>query len=225
MIRNLFAITLLILSLFAKAGTGDWRLHTSYNDATHCLVVGEKVYVLASGALFSYDKEDGELYQYNTLDNLSDYDIAKIGYCKKNGALVIIYKNANIDILYPDGYVYNVIDFKNKVLASKTINDLYINETTAYISTSFGVVVFDIEKLEFPNTYNLNLNTLCSYIFDNHIFIGTNDGMYKGSLTANLLDIKNWENPNKEKILSFGSVGGGIAVRYRKKWSEQLQPH
>lgn len=210
MIRNLFAITLLILSLFAKAGTGDWRIHTSYNDATHCLVVGEKVYVLASGALFSYDKEDGELYQYNTLDNLSDYDIAKIGYCKKNGALVIIYKNANIDILYPDGYVYNVIDFKNKVLASKTINDLYINETTAYISTSFGVVVFDIEKLEFPNTYNLNLNTLCSYIFDNHIFIGTNDGMYKGSLATNLLDKNNWEKISSEKILSFCSRGGEL---------------
>ena len=217
MIRNLFAITLIFLSLVAKADTGDWRIHTSYNNATHCHVIGDKVYVLASGALFSYDKEDGELYQYNTLDNLSDYDIAKIGYCKKNGALVIIYKNANIDILYPDGYVYNVIDFKNKVLSSKTINDLYINETTAYISTSFGVVVFDIEKLEFPNTYNLNLNTLCSYIFDNHIFIGTNDGMYKGSLATNLLDKNNWEKMSSEKILSFGSRGGELLCVIEKK--------
>ena len=118
--------------------------------------------MLASGSLFTYDKEDGEVYTYDRINELSDYDITHIAYCKEIEALVIIYRNANIDILYSNGYVYNISDFKSKILPNKNINGIYINGTTAYISTGFGIVQLNLEKLEFTNTYNIGYNTYCS---------------------------------------------------------------
>ena len=211
MIKKFFAIaTFLLFVVTAKAAIGDWQLHTAYSDATYCQVVGNKIYVLASGSLFTYDKEDGEVYTYDKLNELSDYDITHIAYCKDIEALVIIYRNANIDILYSNGYVYNISDFKSKILPNKNINGVYINGSTAYISTGFGVVEMNLEKLEFSNTYNIGYNTYCSYVYDNHLYIGTENGIYKGAINDNLLDKANWNKIDKVQISAICEVNGKL---------------
>lgn len=218
MIKKFFAIaTFLLLVVTAKAAIGDWQLHTAYSDATYCQVVGNRIYVLASGSLFTYDKEDGEVYTYDKLNELSDYDITHIAYCKDIEALVIIYRNANIDILYSNGYVYNISDFKSKILPNKNINGVYINGSTAYISTGFGVVELNLEKLEFSNTYNIGYNTYCSYIYDNHLYIGTENGIYKGAINDNLLDKANWSKINDSKISELNDFNGKLICFIDKK--------
>ena len=218
MIKNFFAIALfLLLGVTTKAAIGDWQLHTSYCDATYCQIVGSKIYVLASGSLFTYDKEDGEVYIYDRINELSDYDITHIAYCKEIEALVIIYRNANIDILYSNGYVYNISDFKSKIIPNKNINGIYINGTTAYISTGFGIVQLNLEKLEFTNTYNIGYNTYCSYIYDNHLYIGTENGIYKGAINDNLLDKANWSKINDSKISELNVFNGKLICFIDKK--------
>ena len=218
MIKRFFAIALILsLSATIMATVGDWKIYTSYNNATRCQVMGNKVYVLASGALFSYDKEDGEVYTHDKLNSLSDFNISEIAYCEAINALMIIYQNANIDILYPDGYIYNISDFKSKVLASKKINGVYINSSDAYINTSFGVVILNLEKLEFTNTYNINLNTICSYIQDNTLYIGTDEGLYKGSLQYNLLDKNNWEKMSSVNFVALNEIDGTLVGAVDKK--------
>lgn len=218
MIKKFFAIAfILLLGVTAKAAIGDWQLHTAYSDATYCQIVGSKIYVLASGSLFTYDKEDGEVYTYDRINELSDYDITHIAYCKEIEALVIIYRNANIDILYSNGYVYNISDFKSKILPNKNINGIYINGTTAYISTGFGIVQLNLEKLEFTNTYNIGYNTYCSYIYDNHLYIGTENGIYKGAINDNLLDKANWSKINDSKISELNVFNGKLICFIDKK--------
>lgn len=218
MIKKFFAIAfILLLGVTAKAAIGDWQLHTSYCDATYCQIVGSKIYVLASGSLFTYDKEDGEVYTYDRINELSDYDITHIAYCKEIEALVIIYRNANIDILYSNGYIYNISDFKSKIIPNKNINGVYINGTTAYISTGFGIVQLNLEKLEFTNTYNIGYNTYCSYIYDNHLYIGTENGIYKGAINDNLLDKANWSKINDSKISELNDFNGKLICFIDKK--------
>ena len=218
MIKKFFAIAfILLLGVTAKAAIGDWQLHTAYSDATYCQIVGSKIYVLASGSLFTYDKEDGEVYTYDRINELSDYDITHIAYCKEIEALVIIYRNANIDILYSNGYVYNISDFKSKILPNKNINGLYINGSTAYISTGFGIVQLNLDKLEFTNTYNIGYNTYCSYIYDNHLYIGTENGIYKGAINDNLLDKANWSKINDSKISELNVFNGKLICFIDKK--------
>ncbi len=211
MTRNI--ILSLLLTLFVtttKAAIGDWKLHMSYHNATYCEVVDDKIYILASGSLYSYQKEDSEVRLYDKISHLNDINISFIRYCKEIDALVIVYKNANIDILYSDESVYNISDFKNKTLTNKEINNITLIGTTAYISTSFGIVVFDIEKKEFNNTYTLNKNIISCYFLNNKIYAASNDGIICGDTNDNLLDPYNWKIINSTKVAEFGQLNGEL---------------
>lgn len=200
------------MSVFAvNASTDKWTLYQSYSNPTYCQVVGSRVYVLASGALFSYDKSDNEVRAYDKVSTLSDIDIAHIRYSSFLDALIIVYSNANIDILYTDDSVYNISDFKNKSLPDKTINNVDILDNKAYLSTSFGVVVLDLENMEFDNTYNTGLDTYCTYSYDGYLYCGTKSGFYCCSMSKNLLDKNNWEQLSPSyKVISLCGFGGKL---------------
>ena len=202
-----FIITLFATGVFA--GIGDWHLFPSYHNATYCEVAGERIYVLASGALYSYNRNDNELRTYDKTF-LNDIDITDIAYSKQHNALIIIYKNANIDILYDDEDVYNIPDFKNKLIPNKKINSIEIQGDYAYISTEFGILVFNIERLEFSNTYNLDKNTYCSYLFKDKMYAGTSDGLYSCDTIKNLLDKNNWEKINDNRIYRIAELDGNL---------------
>lgn len=203
MIRSIILSLVLIVSMAADAAIGDWRLHTSYHNATRCETIDGKVYVLASGALFTYSEEDEELRTFDKISHLSDIDISLIAYSKENEALVIVYKNANIDIFYDDESVYNISDFKNKTLATKNINSISINGNTALLSTGFGIVELDIARKEFTNTYTLNKEVYCAKEFKGAIYAGTKDGVVCGDRKENLLDNSNWKQMNNYKTTLF----------------------
>ena len=204
--RIVSIVALLFFSLCSIAGIGDWRLYPSYQNATQCEIVGEKVYVLASGALYSFNKSDNELYTYDKINTLSDVDITHIKYCNNIEALVIVYSNANIDLLYNDESIYNISDFKNKTLPNKKINDLNIQGSTAYLSTEFGVVELNLDKQEFSNTYNTGYNTYCTYRYKNHLYTGTSTGLLRCDTTLNLLDKNNWEKLNNYPTSSLCEI-------------------
>ena len=196
MVKRIFAILSILIAITANAGIGDWVLYPSYHNATYCQTAGDKVYVLASGALYSYNTSDEEVRVYDKINTLSDIDITHIEYCKDIKALVVVYSNANIDILFDDEEVYNITDFKNKPLPDKRINGVDIQGTTAYLSTVFGIVELDLEEYEFTNTYTTGLNTYCTYLFNGMLFCGTETGMYSCATDKNLLDKNNWVKKN-----------------------------
>ena len=200
----------LLLALEVKASDDNWTLYPSYHNATYCQVMGGKVYVLASGALYSYDKSDNEVRRYDKITTLSDINIAHIRYSSFINALVVVYSNANIDILYDDGAVYNISDFKNKQLPDKTINNVDIQGSTAYLSTSFGVVVLDLENMEFDNTFNTGLNTTCTYLFKERLYTATQSGLYYCETGKNMLDNGNWEKFNSTTLKALGALDGRL---------------
>ena len=210
MIKRLLISLLFVLVLVSgsKASDDNWTLFPSYHNAKYCQVAGDKVYVLASGALYSYDKSDNEVRTYDKVTTLSDIDIVHIRYSSFIGALVIVYSNANIDILYDDESVYNIPDFRNKSMSDKTINGVDIQGSVAYLSTSFGVVVLDLGNLEFSNTYNTGLNTYCAYLFKGTLFCGTKTGMYACDTGKNMLDKGNWVKKNNYFVKAICELGG-----------------
>lgn len=208
---------ILLLSFFTKASVGDWTLYPSYHNATHCEIAGNKVYILASGALFSFNTDDNEVITYDKLNCLSDIDITHIAYSDYINALIIIYSNANIDILYNDESIYNITDFKNSNIVNKKINNISIKNNIAYLSTEFGVVVLDIENLEIKNTYSTGKNTLCTYLFKDKIYTGTTDGLFKCDTIKNILDKNNWEKINSNKVESLCELNDKLYVLIKNK--------
>ena len=181
MIKKIFlSIAIIISCLEIKAQIGEWELHPSYHNATKCEIMDGKIYVLASGALFSYQKEDGEIRTYNKINTLSDINISFITYSKHINAIIIVYENANIDILYSNDDIYNISDFKEKIMPDKIINGIDVCGNKAYLSTNFGIVELDLDKKEFSNTYTLNKKVYSTYLCSDKIYTATSDGLYYG---------------------------------------------
>lgn len=216
MIKRILALCLLlsVFSLkstaFSSNGIDDWRLYPSYHNATYCQVAGNKVYILASGALYSYNRSDSEVRLYDKINTLSDIDITHIAYCKEIKALVIVYSNANIDILYDNEEIYNLSDFKNKLLSQKKINNISIQGATAYLSTEFGVVEIDLENLEFNNTYNTGFNTKYTYLFKDRLYTATDSGLYYCQTSNNMLDKRNWEKAHQNAMKALAELDGKL---------------
>ncbi len=206
--RFLVLLYTLTLAIVSQAAIGDWKVYPSYHNATKCEIAGDKVYTLASGALYSYSTADSELRIYDKIGTLSDIDITDIAYCKGISALVIVYNNANIDILYDNEEIYNISDFKNKTLPGKRINSIDIQGNTAYLSTEFGVVVLDLERMEFSNTYTTGADTYCAYLFKNKLYTGTSSGLLRCDTADNMLDKNNWEKINNYPTHSLNELNG-----------------
>ena len=210
MIRRIYILLLLLSATALKAGIGDWTIYPSYHNATYCQIAGDKVYILASGALYSYNKSDNEVRLYDKINTLSDIDITHISYCREINALVIVYSNANIDILYDKEEIYNLSDFKNKLLPNKKINSINIQGTTAYLSTEFGAVEINLKNLEFKNTYNTGFNTLYTYLFKDKLYTATKSGLYYCDTSKNMLDKGNWEKGHYTVINTLDELGGKL---------------
>lgn len=209
--RTFTLLLFVLLSLsWLCAAIGDWTVHNSYRYATNCRIMGDKVYVLSAGNLYSYNKEDGELRVYDHIGALSDVKVACIEYSDAIDALVIVYENANIDLLYDDETIYNISDFKNKALSDKRINNLQVVDSMAYISTSFGVVELNLKREEFGNTYTIGLNVNSVALFEDYIFVCTSAGLFRGSRGDNLLDNKNWEKLFDNSISALCEYGGKL---------------
>lgn len=174
------------------AGIGSWRLHMACHNATQCVVVNDKVYVLSDGSLYSYTPDTEFVECYDKANAISDQGIRHIGVCDKSNKLVIIYENGNIDLMYPDGGVLNITDLSTSTSFDPRVNDLRIANGKAYLSTNFGVVVLDIVREEFGGTYVLGKVTHSCVELDGIIYAATASGLYRGDVNSNLLDVTNW---------------------------------
>ena len=191
----LFCILLLsiVLPVKAQRAIGDWQTHLSYHNPTRCESAGHRLFILANGGLYSYDLEDNSLQTYSKAAPLSDTDIYFIGWQPEYSTLVIVYTNANIDLLTGDEDVYNLPEFKNKTsLTAKQVNHICFLHERAYLSTASGILEINLKKKEISNFYNFGCNVAACEATDIQLTAATERGLYSGQLGDNLLDMNNW---------------------------------
>lgn len=215
-LQYLTILIFFVLSSFAsqaQISVGNWREHLPYQQAVDLDFSGDLIYVATKQVLFIYDMEYGSVERFSTLDGLSDVGISAIAYHKDTESLFIAYENANIDIIAPDG-IFNFSDIKrsDNISGAKSINAVYIDGDFAYLSCGFGIVAFDMKKLEFGDTYyigdngnSLNINELT--ILDEHIFAATEKGIRRGDLNdPALLSYQNWTTLNNRPDSIYNSI-------------------
>ena len=172
---------------------GEWTAHMAYHNATQSIPVNNRIYVLSDGSLYSYDQEDTSIETYDKVNLLSDTDITHMIYNKNYKTMVIVYSNLNIDLLIDEKEVYNIPDFMNKsMMQDKTLNHLFVKDEYIYFSTNFGILILNIKKKEITNSYILNKKVNASTLIGQTIYAATNEGIYTGKLTDNLLDNQYW---------------------------------
>lgn len=177
------------------ASIGTWKTYMAYHDVTEIEQGGNIVYVLASKNLYTYNTGDQSIHTYDKVNGLSDCNIAHIAWCQNAKRLVIIYENQNIDLLDTKGNITNISDYYSKNMTDdKTINDIFVSESTAYLSTGFGVMKVNVSDAEISNTYNLGFPVQYTYTEGNYLYAASaTKGLYQGDMRTNLLDKNNWK--------------------------------
>lgn len=196
-IKRYFLSLILFLSLVVTAlagGVGTWKNYLAYSDVQWVEEGGNKLYVLASNSLYTYNKNDQSIKTYDKVNGLSDTDIRFIAWNKTARRLVILYSNNNIDLLDDRGNVTNVPDYYLKTtMADKTVNGIDMSGVYCYLSTVFGLVKLNVAKAEISDSYNLSFPVNYSYIEGGYIYAASqSNGLYRAALSANLLDRNNW---------------------------------
>ncbi len=211
--KHLLAFATLALSLTAAGN--DWNSYMSYHNVTSNIPVGNKVYALAGGSLFSYTLGDTKVHTYSKFLGLSGANITNIAYCEELQSLLLVYDDYNIDILDINDSIINIPQYKNSLFFDKTINDVSIMGHEAFLSTSFGIVVINLKKAEFSNVYELGTNVRTAIGDDDRIFARVADGILSGKRNDNLLDKSNWTTwSSTSKPLRFMSFNGGVYALY-----------
>ena len=220
----LTAMWLVALLTSAQGAIGTWRLYPAYHKATQCVEVGGTVYVLSDGALYTYTASDEYVETYDKAGSLSDQGIRHIALDETTGTVVVVYNNANIDLLHTDGSVLNITDYANKPTLDPAINDIRIVGGRAYLATNFGLTVLDVERGVFANTYTLGRAVLSATELDGVIFAATAEGLYRGDTRDNLLDITNWHCVSTNSYAKLVAFDGMVVALGTNKAVYRVDP-
>ena len=125
---------------------GEWRTHFSYYNGLQLLEVKNRIYCITTNGMFYYDNGDNSVHTISKSDGFTDVNAVSMAYDDKHDALFIGYKDGYFDILQGNT-IYNrteIATYSGSI--SHDINSFYFHGDSAYIATSFGVVVYQLKK-------------------------------------------------------------------------------
>ena len=202
-------LLLQVTSYRAIAAIGDWKAYMAYSEVQEIEQAGNLIFVQASNNLYVYNQNDQSIQTFSKMDYLSDCGIQHIAYNKATKRLLILYNNANMDLMNISNYdVQNLSDYYSaSTTGDKAVNDIYMYGKYAYMSNGFGIIKVNVADGEISDTYNLGFNVNWCEIKDSHIYAySQTNGQYRALLTSNLLDKNNWSK-----------VGGYVAKKQEDK--------
>ncbi|WP_033959776.1 two-component regulator propeller domain-containing protein [Psychroserpens jangbogonensis] len=204
--RILITLVTFSCSLFVNAQdfSSLWEGHFSYLNIIDFSSSEDVLYAASENAVFTFDYDTNEINKISTIEGLSGGKISSVYYSDINDILVIGYDTGLIDIVLSDNEVLTIIDILNKVTIppdKKNINHFYENQGLLYISTNYGISVYDLERLEFGDTYFIGnggsqiiINQTTVYDGFLYAACSNGNGIKKADLlNPNLIDFNQWE--------------------------------
>ncbi len=219
MIKRLFVFLIFSTSLIsAQVDYSDsWEDFFSYNNVKDFIKSENIMYALSDNAIFTYDFTTQEIKKLSSVQGLSGETTSAIHYSTQSDRLVIGYKNGLVEVVDSDGNITISADILNfNQTGEKSINDIFEYQGKLYLATSFAIIEYDIDQLEFGDTFFIGNNSTDVKIneivvFDDFIYAATERGIYTADINnANLIDFNNWNlissvNNNYTNIIIFNS--------------------
>ena len=200
--KKLLSLYILFFSLLFSAQTDysdSWEDFYSYNNVKDFVKVDAIIYALADNAIFTYNVTTGEISKLSSVQGLSGEITSSIHYNTSFQRLFIGYENGLVEVVDNDGAITissDIVSFNQS--GEKSINHIKEFDDKLYLSTPFGIVMYDIEKLEFGDTFFIGNNSSSlevhqTEIFNGLIYAATDTGIFIADITSNLLiDFNNW---------------------------------
>jgi len=202
----LFCLLSFTASLWGQNYGAFWTGHFSYLNINKVVDADDKFYAASENALFSYDLQTNQLSTITTINGLSGELISTLHYSNEYQLLLIGYENGLIEVYTEsDQEILKVVDIINKVTipsSQKKINHFNEFNSLVYIATDYGISVYDLEGLEFGDTYYIGdggaqISVSQTAILNNEIFAAcsSSSGIKSASLSnSNLTDFQLWNS-------------------------------
>lgn len=201
--KHFVCLLFFIISFFAKAQTfeNQWAALFSYSNIVDLAEGNDKIFAASDNALFTFDLITNEINTLSTVQGLSGDLISTIYFSENFDIIVIGYASGLIDLVLPDNSILSVIDILNKPTIPpnlKRINHFNEFNGNLYISTDFGISVYDLTALEFGDSFfigdfgsQVKINQTA--VFDGFIYAAMNDRMKRADVNnPNLINFEEW---------------------------------
>jgi hypothetical protein len=201
----------------------NWKDYFSYYNITDLHDSGNRIYAAAENAYFIYDIPTQTLETVTSIQGLSGELISKIYHSERYGLTCVGYQNGLVQIVMDNNQnIFTVVDIRDKISISpnqKQINNFFEYEGILYISTDFGIAEYNLDQLEFEDSFfignngrQIQVNQIT--IHNDKIYAATSqEGIKSANLNnPNLIDYQVWQTEYSgswKGVLSFsGSVFG-----------------
>ncbi|GAB7256051.1 type IX secretion system anionic LPS delivery protein PorZ [Polaribacter sp. OB-PA-B3] len=214
--KKIVTLYIFILSsiIYSQTDYSDsWEDFYSYNNVKDFTKVDNVIYALADNAVFTYNLLSGDINKLSSVQGLSGETTTSIYYNKTYQRLIIGYENGLVEVVDNDGSITissDIINFSQS--GEKSINHISEYGNKLFLATPFAIVVYDIEKLEFGDTFFIGNNSTSvkineTLVHNEIIYAATDSGIFKADVNSNLLiDYNNWQqqfNGRSFKSISF----------------------
>ena len=114
--------------------------------------------------------------------------------------------------------IVDILDKPTIPPTDKRINNFNVYNGYAYISTNYGISLYDINNLEFGDTYFIGPNGTQiiindTTVFQNEIYAASESGLYKANVdNPNLIDYQQWEKLGSAHWVEIEYVGTKIFI-------------
>ncbi|MEX0721183.1 MAG: two-component regulator propeller domain-containing protein [Balneolaceae bacterium] len=181
----------------------EWQVYPSFSTVNSISVSDNILYSATLGGIFIVENEEIQS-RITTMDGLYRANPTAVIFDSTNNRLLAGYVDGTLDVINVETKEIERIEDIKRVTRfnSKSVNALDIYEGKAYISTSFGIVVYDLETLLVENSYlklgNFNIGTQVNAIdiADSTIYAATIQGVAVGDIRTNLVESTNWQTFN-----------------------------
>ena len=188
---------------WAQDFTSDWVGHFSYNQVRDVVEGNGNIYGASENAIFIFSTLNGTVTTLSTVNGLSGNTISAIHFSETFNTLLIGYENGIMDVVTGNNTsIITVIDIFNRPSISpdrKRINHFNEFNGFAYISTGFGITLYDLGRLEFDDTYFIGnngaqINVTQTAVQGEFIYASSTEGDLRRAIVndPNIIDFNNW---------------------------------
>ena len=207
-------------SSFAQDFSQAWTGYFSYLEIKDISQGSQKIFVASENAIFSYDIYTNEIETISSIEGMSGETITALLYIEERNLIIIGFENGLLQVYNEiDKTFLSVVDILEKTSipsVDKVVNHLFMNENLIYISTDYGISVYNIDALEFGDTYYIGpngsqLEVRQTTVLEGNIYAATAQRLYKAQIAnPNLIDYQEWESLNNGNWIGIQNVEGVI---------------
>ncbi|NBC25118.1 MAG: hypothetical protein GVX78_05840, partial [Bacteroidetes bacterium] len=195
-----FCLTSTIFLAQTELAIGDWESFLPHIRGTYVTESEDYVYYVSDQTLTRFDKDTKTPKPISTIDGLSSVGVEWASYNNAAEALVIIYENSEIDIIYEDEVVnINDIERNTQLIGDRSIRNLFHWNDNIILATGFGILIVDLKDAVIKEVV-LSPSPVDDVTVWNGQFVAITNGEVYALDTARILNFGFWSQWDNKTI-------------------------